>query len=282
MTNASQIRTHVHNGKISKIDRYKWQALGDKGTFREIHKSELSIPREYQRDTNSAKVLDIASKWSWFGCAVIIVAYRNETLWVVDGQHRVLAAMTRSDIGALPCLIFDTTSLTEEAMAFLLINSGRKPISAIDKLRALNEAGDQDCAFVVNELSGLGIEIVKTANKAMQIKCIAACQRMAKDKPQSFIRALTVCAKLSEAENAAIQERVLSGLFFLDVYLTVNLTDDRLHQKVMNTGMKALHDAASRSAAYFASGGSKVWAQGILSVLNKGLKTRFAFKGEDQ
>jgi len=38
-----------------------------------------------------------------------VVALRDDNKWfVVDGQHRKLAADQRSDIRELPCLVFET------------------------------------------------------------------------------------------------------------------------------------------------------------------------------
>lgn len=264
------------NGKVDKIARYGWTMKDKPGEFMSLHKSVLAVPPEYQRDWIPAKSQDMASAWSWFGCGALVVALRSGVYYVVDGQHRLLAAMRRSDITHLPCLVFESEGLVSEAQAFLTVNSGRKPITSIGKLRALAIADDEIAKFVVEKIQAHGASITQTAVKGLEIKCMAVCQRLASQNRESFSRAFELCVLLSKEANQPILERVLSALFYIDANSDFDVDDKRFKDRALAIGMPAILAGANKAAAYFTSGGSKVWADGALAAINKGLHKPFA------
>jgi hypothetical protein len=78
-----------------------------------------------------------------------------------------------------------------------------------------------------------------------------------------------------------VAERLLEGLWILHARCGEGLADKRLTKRLREKGARALLDGANRAAAYYASGGGKVWAQGMLSELNKGLHRKFTMDGEE-
>ena len=109
----------VHNGNITKVERYNWKMQDSPGALRMVKKGDLQVDHTYQRNANEMKLIAIAKDWSWIACGAIVVADREGVLFVVDGQHRVLAARKRSDIAELPCLVFKTHEAKQEAKGFL-------------------------------------------------------------------------------------------------------------------------------------------------------------------
>jgi len=100
-----------------KTARYAWTIKNAPGEFLMIPKSELEVDHAYQRDRiNQRRVEELARAWDWIACGCLVVALRDDNKWfVVDGQHRKLAADQRSDIRELPCLVFETAGRREEA-----------------------------------------------------------------------------------------------------------------------------------------------------------------------
>jgi len=87
----------------SKIERYGWTVQDGQGELRLISKHDLAVDyASYQRIANNAKTLVLARDWSWIACGALIVASRGGALHVVDGGHRLVAAMKRDDITMLP------------------------------------------------------------------------------------------------------------------------------------------------------------------------------------
>lgn len=59
------------------------------------------------------------------------------------------------------------------------------------------------------------------------------------------------------------------------------LNDRRLSKRLMEIGAQRLLDGATRAAAFYARGGPKVFADGMLQEINKGLHGKFQFASKD-
>lgn len=261
--------------KVSKIERYGWILRDVPGVYMEIEKSGLHIDHEYQRaDVNVEKVRSIASAWSWAGCGAISVALRPEgRFFVFDGQHRVLAAKTRSDITTLPCMVFECDSVAKEAAGFLVTNSERKPVTAIDKFRSLVMTEDEAANQVKEVLLGLGLEIAKTSNRPGQIKCIARCMSLATNDFECFKKSIVLAERVCR-DVSPIHEDIVAGLFHL--HRRHGLLDDgRFVRRVLDIGYSALADGIRRSRIFRDKGGELTLMEGILAAVNKGLQKRF-------
>ncbi len=265
--------THRQGG--DKKDIYKWTTTGTPGKLHMINKGDLQIHPAYQRDVMVNKVLEISANFSWIGFGALVVAERNGEYWVIDGQHRALAAMRRSDIEKLPCVVFETSDLREEAQGFLDLNAGRKAVSAIGKFKAMVTAGDEIAIYVKQQCELLGLEIVLNASHSGQLKCVAFCLRRAAENKARFNSVLAFGAELSRNDNIPVGERLLEGLWYLNAHCGAGLDDKRLVKRLREKGARKLLDAANRAAAYYSAGGAKVWALGMLAELNKGLSIKF-------
>ena len=259
-----------------KIQRYNWKtSINQVGEFQSIHKDMLFVNKEYQRDALNDKVVAIARGWSWVACGAIIVTYRDGSIWVIDGQHRVLAAKNRSDISYLPCMVFQLDGLKGEAQGFLDLNTGRKPVSAVGKQKALVTAGDEVAIFVQNEIDRIGLRIAATTKSAGQIQSIAWCTKRAREDRVAFSLVLSLAAEISQQDNIPVRERLLDGLWFLHNRMEGGLANKRLLQKIKEKGGECLINSANKASAYYGSGGAKVWGEGMLAELNKGLVHKF-------
>ena len=258
-----------------KIERYKWRAKDQMGEFRLVHKNNLHIDPDYQRETTQAKVLAIASEFSWIGCGAIVVGERKGVLWVIDGSHRVSAAKHRSDISVLPCIVFKTDSMSDEALAFLLLNTNRKPMSIFSRNKARIAADDPVAVEVSRVLFDLGIEATESKLKPNQLKCIGWCLKRCAEDSARFRRALQLGAEISRADNQGISERILDGLWYLDINLACGITDKKFAARLRDKGSRTLMDAIARSIGFYSRSGSRIWALGILTEVNKGLQNKY-------
>lgn len=275
-----ELTAHTAKG-VEKTARYGWVTKDEPGTLLSLHKDILQIHPSYQREVIVQKVKEITSSWSWVGCGALIVGKRGGDYWVIDGQHRALAAKRRSDITHLPCVVFETSDVQQEARGFLDANTGRKPVSAIAKQKALVAAGDEVAAFVHKTCADLGISIRAYASKRNELKSIAWCMKRAAENKETFVKVLGIASELSTQDDMQIPERVLEGLWVINAKVGDGLNDPRLKKRLREKGARALLDAANRAAAYYSSGGGKIWAQGMLAELNKGLQKKFVMDGAE-
>lgn len=274
MTNMATEST-VNKGKTSKVDRYDWKLLDEKGLLLDVNKYALQVDDSYQREANSSKVLNIAKAWSWVACGVIIIAKRGEDFFVIDGQHRVLAARRRDDIQYLPCVVFQSISIKEEARGFLLSNTNRKPITSIDRFKSLTIIEDP-AALIVEKLikeSGRGIN---NAGGAKNIACISLLLSLAKSNGSELQEIWPLVLEICDGQQ--IHQKLIEGLMYIHLKISPeqSISKGRWRQRIKQIGAKSLVEGAVKAASFYARGGAKVYAAGMIEVLNKGLHSKLS------
>lgn len=270
----SEYASVPRKAKMTKIARYGWVVRDSPGEPRYIDKHELNVDHAYQREkVIIKKVQQIQSSWSWVGCGMILVALRKDgSYWVMDGQHRVLAARNRSDIDELPCLVFTVESKNDEAAGFLVANTQRKPVTAIAKYKAMVLTKDATAMAVDDVLDRLGIEVAETAVSVHQIKCVTKCLKVAADSKETLYLCLRAYMRLGTAPS--INSRMLDGLAWLHKRYQL-LSDTRFVERFASQDIEELHLAIRRYAVAEGSTSAKVCGAAILTCLNKGLRNKF-------
>lgn len=272
---AMTFQSKTPNG-LDKISRYNWKMQDSPGVLANVKKTDILFDHEYQRSQNKAKILEIAKNWSWLAMGVITIADRGGQLYAVDGMHRVSAALLRSDIETVPCIIFKTSDVREEATGFVQANTLRKPISTFDKHRALLVAGDETAALVERLLDDGGFEPSTNSSKKNGVKCYGILHKLAKNKRDALLSAWPlVCAVCN---GRMLSERILEGLVLIEAVGSEKVSSKKWSNIVLSVGFDALLDGAQSAAAYYSRGGAKVWADGMLQVINKGRRHRLELK----
>lgn len=269
------------SANLTKVDRYNWKVKDGPGVLMMISKHDLRVNPEYQRDIVESKVREMSASWSWLACSAITVGIRGDVCWVIDGQHRVVAAMRRADITELPCVAFDLEDIRDEAQGFLNINSHRKPMTSIDRLRASAVAGDTAAKQFESLCRRLSLTLSPNGHTAGSIKSAGwGMRRMAED-PVATTIVMELAADLSATDHIGVQEKLLEGLWYLHKNCEVDLTDAKLRQRIKSRGAKSLIEEANKASAFYSRGGYKVWGIGMLNGINKGLQRRFKMRGDD-
>lgn len=255
-----------------KIARYGWNTKDSKGELAWVDKNILSVDNSYQRTASPSRVLTLAKNWSWAGCGVIILSRRGSQLFVIDGQHRVMAALKRSDITHLPAIIFNNVSSKNEAESFINANVNRGALKMIEKFKALVKKEDDGALMVQSMLDKYGVCLCKNS-KSRSTNSAARLLKTIKKYPEKtelvFKTAVNICG------DDFISEYILGGLWILDSKIKGGLKDDKLQKRLISIGKTALEDAAKRASAFFAKGGESVWADGMLQEINKNLRNKF-------
>lgn len=264
----------AHDGR-DKVQRYGWKIANSPGELRHIDKNDLVVGAVYQREANRLKVLEIARDWDWIACSAITVAKVRGKFRVIDGQHRVLGSRKRSDVDKLPCLVFETDSIAEEARGFLALNTLNKPVSAIDKHKARIVAEDETAIKIQQTLDELGLTISKSANGPGQFGAISWAYRRAAEDYESFRKVLALAAETSRNASMPVAEKLVDGFWYVDRNYEGGVTEKKIAARIRHVGADRLLEGALRAAAYFARGGARVFAQGMMDVLNKGLHSKF-------
>lgn len=261
---------------VDKVGRYNWKMQDSPGVLANVRKTDILFDHDYQRSQNRAKILEIAKNWSWLAMGVITIADRGGQLYAVDGMHRVSAALLRGDIETLPCIIFKTSDVREEATGFVQANTLRKPVSTFDKHRALLMAGDETSKLVQRLLDQGGFEPSSSGSKKNGVKCYGILHKLAKNRKDDLLSVWPLICDVCHGHF--LSERIVDGLVFLEGNASEKLSTPKWSKVVLNIGFDALVEASQSAAAYYAKGGAKVWADGMLQVINKGRRNRLEIK----
>lgn len=260
---------------MAKEDRYKWRKDTKPGQMEWIHKDKLLIDSSYQRKPTETHCLRIAARWCWPAVGALVVVKREDgSLFVVDGQHRKMAADRRTDVTELPCLVFDSKDLAydpgeqqREARIFLESNMGRKAVSAISKYRTAVALNDPHALLAQKLVQAAGRIVDEGGSSSNTLRCIARLLFWVKEDPERLQRLWPYLT--TAALGQAFSEVLLDGIMYLDGH---NSSGPRLSPKwlarIEEVGQKNLVSAAQKAAMTYARGGAKVWAAGMLDVLN--------------
>ncbi len=254
---------------LNRVTRYNCTVRNAPGEFLLIPKTELEVDHAYQRNRiNQRRVDALTRTWDWIACGCLVVALREDNTWfVLDGQHRKLAADQRADITCLPCLVFETTHRREEAVSFLAINQGRVGVGSLDRYRAQLISGDKTAAAVEALLRSTGHRAGDKAS-ARTVSCIQCLYACAKEDLARCQRLWPLLAELHP--DSAMTDAVIKGLWQVDKWLGErSVTDRPYREKLLAIGGQGLHHEIRREMAVIGQGGTRVFACAIAKYLNK-------------
>lgn len=280
MTNADMLETRIsrHNN-LDKVAQRGWTLVDGPGEFAMISKHSLAIDKSYQRDTSEGRILAISKQWSWIACNTLSVALRPDGDWYVfDGQNRLGAAMRRDDVDLLPCMVYEMENLSSEAKGFLAINTNRRPMSMVQRFRALLISGDPAAVKVNVMLVGSGVELTEgTANIGMEtrrrrVSCAGTLLRYMETK-EEILRAVWPIA-VAAAHDDFITQYVLEALVYAEENLAdgKTLTDPRWKNRMVSIGLARIKAGIARAVAIEGRFNQRAAASGILHALNSGTR----------
>jgi hypothetical protein len=262
-----------------KVSRYDWKVTDEPETLQWIDKHEIQIDEVYQRSLIKQRVTSLSQEWSWVACGALIVASRGGEYWAIDGQHRLMATLRRSDIKKLPCIVFEMQDVKEEAKGFISANTERKPISSFQRHKAMVISGNEIATMVQSQIEELGLSTTIDKKSPGHFACIAWAMKTARDDYDAFCAVLKLTAEISLKESEPVRQTVLDGLIYIHKHYSGGIREPRIADRIRLKGGFALNLAAKKSAAMLGAGGQKAWAKGILNELNKGLQKKFHVSG---
>lgn len=261
----------------TKLERQKLKLVDRPGQLCLVHKNELHIDPVYQREASPYRVQIIAKNWSWVSCGVITVASRSGKHFVIDGGHRVLAAKDRPEITFLPCIVFATRTDVEEARGFLDVNTQRRSMHSVDRFKALVIVGDSAALALKSLFEQYGYHTnpcVKHGSMG-SVGCVGTLLECYQMDPECFLRVWPLL--MDTLRGRSIHERVAASIFYAELAASkhgLTITKNPWSGRVIRLGLDGVLASANKASAYFARGGMKVWAKGLVDALNHGTRNK--------
>lgn len=259
-------------GGISKVLRYRWTIFDEQGKFEWIPKELLDVDYTYQRQPKHSHILRIAKDWSWIACGTIAVTERDNKYFIIDGNHRKLASDKRDDISELPCMIYRTKGITDEAKSWLSVNTSRKHPYMYEKWNALVCIGDANVIDIIETLRATG-HTISPNQGASNVAFPAALLRAWQSDAMLAKSLWPLCVSVHNGEY--IHSDIWEGLFYLQRILNLehpkfSVSSKNNIEKLKLSGRSKILEEISKAKSFFHKGGPRVYAMAIVQILNWG------------
>ena len=254
----------------SKAEKNNWPDINDKGDFQWVPLTMLNIDGRYQRaQVSKGKVLRIAREWNWLLCGTLLVVRRTDgSLWIFDGGHRARAAFYRDGVDEMPCMIYNLSSLSDEAKAFVDRNTMISGVRAVTKYKAMIVAGDQTAKDIAALMDELGIDVNGSAHSPYQLSCIGAVIGLFvrnRDIAERYIRLLAVAAK---RDGVCIKANLLGGFFEVGNKYDDEKTHAKMESLIEKNSLQTFDIKIRQHKAETGKGGAVSAARAILGMYN--------------
>lgn len=261
------------DGGHSAADKHKWKIIDSPGTFMMIPIGDLHVDHTYQRNLIRKKSLRMASAYSHRAAGVLKVAYRDGKFYIFDGQHVYMAALMRGDIKEMPCMVYDSNGVKEEAFYFGACAKNVSPIKSYETFRAALVAGKNPTVLFVNSLIEKAGYTIGDASKAKNVKCIGAMMRCAERGRDALERVWPIVVEV--CDGRPIHQNILLGLHHIE-----SNSDglEKYKKNVLRVGYDGLLQASGSYKGKYVTGGPKLFAIGMLDAINWRLHYKLELK----
>lgn len=183
----------------------------------------LQIDESYQRSIETPQsqklIVEIATNWDWRLCPPLTVSKRSDdTLYIIDGQHRWAAAKMRADIPHLPAMISRFETSIAEAKFFVAVNTARRQPSALDRFHAQCVAGDEESLAIRSIVEEIGLRVGRSNHKIhdREVCCVAIMRRLYRQYGAVLLQAALVdMAEAWPGEGLRCANELLPGIVLL-------------------------------------------------------------------
>ena len=157
--------------------------IGDPPTPAWIALAQMQVDPAYQRTIDSYQsrkiIAGMIREWNWNLCQPLVVTRRaDNSLWVLDGQHRLEGARQRGDIPHLPAIVLSGITHAAEAETFVALNTERQRLGQGDIFAAMLVAGDPSARTVADLLAETGWQVARHSNTLRYKPAELACAPM--------------------------------------------------------------------------------------------------------
>jgi hypothetical protein len=245
--------------------------------------SKLEIDPKMQRDhLDVRKIERILRDYNPDALGIITASERNaaETV-ILDGAHRHRATVENTEgQGTLLTRVFKGLTRREEAVLFLLLNSGNQP-NLLDKFRINLVAEDPVAVGIDNIVKQFGLGI-GPANLDNQLQCVGALRRVymlslkGEYDPNLLDLSLRALINAWGRDSQATQAVMVEGMALFLAKNMANVDYARVWTKLKeySGGAQGLHAKARANAANRGMRMPHSVADLITDAYNKGLNSR--------
>lgn len=226
---------------------------GTKPVLTWVPVSLLHVDHNYQRsaDTRRSKkiISEIAANFSWPLFQPITITQREEAgYWVVDGQHRMRAAL-QCGIREVPAALIELQGGVEQAKAFISINQSRVIMNSLALHHAALAAGDEKALMIKRVCDTVGVEVPRYPKPAEALKVnetlsVGGIERFVRDFGEAAViwalRQLRAAYPDIPGKLSSLHLRTMTIMFV--TYQDYVINEAKLKQALADTDLEDLLD----------------------------------------
>lgn len=217
--------------KITRLDK--------PNRLTELHAKEFSVDPKVQRQLNQGRAEEMAEDFQPEALGLLVASERADGhTYVVDGQHRMVAARLANYDGLLATRLFTGLTLQEEATLFLALNKGRA-IQPIDKFKARVTQGEPQACSINKVLKAYDLHVDWANNQSLNVisaigtleKVYAGCGvRDGDEHPDLVDKVVRTLQRAygKQSDRATYSRAMLEGLGFFIATFGKRIDHDRL------------------------------------------------------
>ena len=170
---------------------------GFPGSFLTLRPSQLHVDARYQRGEHYARSKRIAADFHWVPFGALVVSKRKGSYFVIDGQHRCVAAIIAKK-QYVPCVVFAGLAIEQEAISWVKINLNRKNPSQVDAWKARLSGKEDDTVEAQKILARYGYRVSTSIYKEgmahVTVRCAGQMRALYQDgRLADTLHFLTAC-----------------------------------------------------------------------------------------
>lgn len=262
---------------MDKIERYGWNVDNKPGVLVWIDKHDIKVDHSYQRPLNENSVRRIVRYFDWALFEALVVVRRDGDYYVVLGQHRLAAAMRRTDVEKIPCRLFDYGGdVRREAQIFVDESRRKKSLESEDKFRAMCAYGDPVALEVKNMIDKAGYRVrVNRSGGREMVGCVMQLYSQMGEDENAAREAFDAAVQIMCGEY--LEASLIRGLYHVNRAMRKDgdSVNKKKHiEKLRRYGWERIKQEIHAVCSIYREQPARGCAVAIGNLLNKGLRNK--------
>lgn len=222
----------------------------EKPNFLPLEVKDLKLAA-YQRGLRRSRVQRYADRYNPNIFGIILVSFRDDEYWIVDGQHRVEVAKLLG-INTVWCQVLYGLTYEQEAEHFYQINDSKSRLNANHKFHSRIEAKDGQCLAILNSLQKYGFTYSKEGSEHTP-NCINAVVSLQLIYRQNGVDGLNlvleILRKAWNGDVSSLKAEIIKGLntfittYTFDKGFLIKVLEKNPPTKISNCASRYIGDA---------------------------------------
>ena len=234
-----------------------------------VRLDQMKINPLAQQSLKQSWVDELAKNFNPDVMGMIHVSHRNGFYYIVDGQHRVAAAIQwlGDSSQQVQCHIYESLTSADEASLFLRINNKRNP-TPMSKYRVALEAGDPIERDIDRIARSIGV-VIGTSKELEEISCITVLTNTYKKSgPGSLSFALRVIRDAYGYDG--FTRDIISGLALIKDRYGDAVNEEKLVMRLKKVGIVELRRKAKDWRETSGNPANQCHAHTMIEFYNRG------------